>query len=134
MKLIIKYSDYVGITAGGLCVLHCLATPILFLSQATVISAANEIPFVWQSIHFFFLLISFFAIYYSAQNSSNSAINFLLLSTWLLLSSLILIEVFEIFYVSELYTYIAAISLCILHIYNLKYCRCRDNRCCIDRD
>ena len=32
---------------------------------------------------------------------------------------------------AEFYTYIAAISLSILHIYNLNYCRCEDDDCCV---
>ena len=45
MKLIIKHSDYVGASASGLCLIHCIATPILFLSQASLISISNEMLF-----------------------------------------------------------------------------------------
>ncbi len=131
MKLIIKHSDYIGASASGLCLIHCIATPFLFLSQASLISVSNETLFLWQSLNFLFLTISFIAIYYSAQNSSNLYVKVLLFSTWLILSSLILIELFEILFVPEFYTYIAAISLSGLHIYNLKYCRCKDDDCCI---
>jgi len=43
---------------------------------------------------------------------------------------LIITEVFEIFSVPEFYSYITAISLSGLHIYNLKYCRCDNEECC----
>ena len=132
MKLIIKYSDYVGASASGLCLIHCIATPILFLSQASLISISNEMLFLWQSLNFLFLAISFIAIYYSVKNSSNSYVKILLFLSWLTLSSLILIELFEILSIAEFYTYIAAISLSILHIYNLNYCRCEDDSCCVD--
>ena len=132
MKLIIKYSDYVGASASGLCLIHCIATPILFLSQASLISISNEMLFLWQSLNFLFLAISFIAIYYSVKNSSNSYVKILLFLSWLILSCLILIELFEILSIAEFYTYIAAISLSILHIYNLNYCRCEDDSCCVD--
>ena len=132
MKLIIKHSDYVGASASGLCLIHCIATPILFLSQASLISISNEMLFLWQSLNFLFLAISFIAIYYSVKNSSNSYVKILLFLSWLILSGLILIELFEILSIAEFYTYIAAISLSILHIYNLNYCRCEDDSCCVD--
>ena len=132
MKLIIKYSDYVGASASGLCLIHCIATPILFLSQASLISISNEMLFLWQSLNFLFLAISFIAIYYSVKNSSNSYVKILLFLSWLTLSSLILIELFEILSIAEFYTYIAATSLSILHIYNLNYCQCEDDSCCVD--
>ena len=132
MKLIIKHSDYVGASASGLCLIHCIATPILFLSQASLISISNEMLFLWQSLNFLFLAISFIAIYYSVKNSSNSYVKILLFLSWLILSCLILIELFEILSIAEFYTYIAAISLSSLHIYNLNYCRCEDDSCCVD--
>ena len=132
MKLIIKHSDYVGASASGLCLMHCIATPILFLSQASLISISNEMLFLWQSLNFLFLAISFIAIYYSVQNSSNLYVKILFFLNWLILSALILIELFEILSIAEFYTYIAAISLSILHIYNLNYCRCEDDSCCVD--
>ena len=78
MKLIIKHSDYIGASASGLCLMHCIATPFLFLSQASLISVSNETLFLWQSLNFLFLTISFIAIYYSAQNSSNLYVKVLL--------------------------------------------------------
>ena len=130
MKLIIKYSDYIGASASGLCFIHCLATPILFLSQASLVSIGNEMLFLWQSLNFFLLTISAIALYYSIKNSSNLSVNTLLVLTWFILLCLIITEVFEIFSVPEFYSYITAISLSGLHIYNLKYCRCDNEECC----
>jgi len=130
MKLIIKYSDYIGASASGLCFIHCLATPILFLSQASLVSIGNEMLFLWQSLNFFLLTISAIAVYYSIKNSSSLSVNTLLVLTWFILLCLIITEVFEIFSVPEFYSYITAISLSGLHIYNLKYCRCDNEECC----
>ena len=132
MKIININSDHIGVTASSICMLHCYFTPLLFLSQATSVTFTQEIPFLWQSLNYLFLLISFLAIYYTAKNSSKLSVKVLLVSTWLILSSLIINEFFEIISIPELYTYAAAISLSGLHIYNLKYCRCDDDNCCKD--
>ena len=130
MKLIIKNSDYIGASTSGLCMLHCFATPLIFLSQAAAINISPEITFLWYSLNYMFLFISFIAIYYSVKNSSNFLVKVLLYLFWLLLSALIINEGLSIFPVPELYTYISAFSLSSLHIYNLKYCRCDDDECC----
>ena len=130
MKLIIKNSDYIGASTSGLCMLHCFATPLIFLSQAAAINISPEITFLWYSLNYMFLFISFIAIYYSVKNSSNFLVKVLLYLFWLLLSALIINEALSIFPVPELYTYISAFSLSSLHIYNLKYCRCDDDECC----
>tara|TARA_B100001094_G_scaffold21562_1_gene18236 strand:- start:898 stop:1296 length:399 start_codon:yes stop_codon:yes gene_type:complete len=132
MKIININSDHIGVTASSICMLHCYFTPLLFLSQATSVTFTQEIPFLWQSLNYLFLLISFLAIYYTAKNSSKLSVKVLLVSTWLILSSLIINEFFEIISIPELYTYAAATSLAGLHVYNLKYCRCDDDNCCKD--
>ena len=130
MKLIIKNSDYIGASTSVLCMLHCFATPLIFLSQSAAINISLDITFLWYSLNYMFLLISFIAIYYSVKNSSNFLVKVLLYLFWLLLSALIINEALSIFPVPELYTYISAFSLSSLHIYNLKYCRCDDDECC----
>ena len=130
MKLIIKNSDYIGASTSGLCMLHCFATPLIFLSQSAAINISLDITFLWYSLNYMFLLISFIAIYYSVKNSSNFLVKVLLYLFWLLLSALIINEALSIFPVPELYTYISAFSLSSLHIYNLKDCRCDDDECC----
>ena len=43
----------------------------------------------------------------------------------------ILNELFELYHIQEFYTYLFATTLCTIHIYNLKYCRCVDDDCCV---
>ncbi|CAI8325015.1 MAG: MerC domain-containing protein [Candidatus Pelagibacter sp. TMED239] len=132
MKIIDVNSDHVGVTASSLCMLHCFFTPLLFLSQATTVSLNQNIPFLWQSLNFLFLLISLLAIYHTVKNSSRLSVKVLLVSSWLILTSLIINEFFEISSIPELYTYASSTSLAGLHVYNLKYCRCDDEKCCKD--
>ena len=130
MKLIINNSDYIGATSSGLCMLHCFATPFIFLSQSAAINISQEITFLWYLLNYMFLLISFIAIYYSVKNSSNFLVKVLLYSFWISLSALIINEALLLFPIPELYTYISAFTLITLHMYNLKYCRCNDDECC----
>jgi hypothetical protein len=130
MKIIINNSDYIGATSSGLCLLHCLATPFLFLSQPALLSVSQELTFFWYILNYIFLAVSFIAVYYSVKNSSNLFIKVLLYLFWISLSLLILNEEFMILSIPELYTYISAIGLSVLHVYNLKYCRCDNEECC----
>ena len=111
-------SDHLGAIASTLCIIHCLISPLLFFSE------------LWQSFNYLFIIVSFFAVYRSVQNSSNLFIKILLRSFWFILCLLILNEEFEIVSLSEAFTYTSAFSLGFLHIYNLKYCRCEDENCC----
>ena len=130
MNLSFKYSDQMGIIANTLCMLHCFATPFLFLTQAQVSTVGHQVPLLWQAVNYIFILISFFAVYSSAKKTSNFSIKVLLVFFWLILSFLIVNEGLEGFHIAEFYTYLSASILSILHIYNLKYCNCKDEECC----
>jgi len=130
MKVIIKNSDQIGAVSSALCMLHCFATPFLFLSQSSLIFISVDFTLPWFIINYIFLFISFIAIYYSVKNSSNRFIRIFLYLFWAVLSSLIINESLGILSIPETATYLSASSLICLHIYNLKYCRCDDENCC----
>ena len=79
-----------------------------------------------------FIALSFIAIRNSAKNSSNPTVKVLFYIFWAILFGLILNESIHIFHLPEIVTYISAFSLCALHIYNLKYCQCDDENCCVN--
>ena len=130
MKVIIKNADQIGAVSSGLCMLHCFATPFLFLSQSSLIFISVDFTLPWFIINYIFLFISFIAIYYSVKNSSNRFIRIFLYLSWAVLSGLIINESLGILSIPETATYLSASSLICLHIYNLKYCRCDDENCC----
>ena len=130
MKLIIRNSDRIGAISSGLCMLHCFATPFLFLSQSSLIFISVDFTLTWFILNYVFLFISFIAIYHSVKNSTNRFIRIFLYLFWVVLSGLIINESLEIFYIPEAATYFSASSLICLHIYNLRYCRCDDEDCC----
>ncbi len=129
MKLIISNSDYVGASSSGLCMLHCFFTPFLYVLHSTLIFS-TELIFFWFFLNYFFLFMSFMSIYQSSKKSLNLNVIKLLYVFWFLLTGLIVNESFEIFKIPELFTYLSAFSLICLHMYNLKFCKCKDDECC----
>jgi len=128
MKITRKNSDYLGAAAGILCIIHCIITPLLFLINAEL--ATKQTLLALQVIGYIFLFISFFAVYKSALNTTNNIVKVLFFVFWSFLLLLILNESFGAFHIAETFTFISAFSLSALHIYNLKYCQCKDENCC----
>ncbi len=129
MKSLINRSDYLGALASALCIVHCLATPLLYAYQLHIISK-KEISAWWQNLTYFFLVISFIAVYYSVKNSANKVMKIGLYVNWSFLFLLLMNEQIHWVDFPELFTYTASSMLIILHIYNQKYCRCKDDSCC----
>ena len=111
--------------------LHCFATPFIFFSQTQTVHIGHDIPFAWQIINYFFIAVSGIAVYYSTKNSTNNIVKLLMVVSWSILSFLIISEGLELFHLPEIFTYLSASFLSLLHIYNLKYCTCDDEECCI---
>ena len=109
-------------------------TPLLFIYQVELINLNKEEIFSWQSLNYLFILVSFLAIYRSAQNSSKSIIKILMFVSWIFLCLILLNEQFEVFQIKEFYTYLAISLMSGLHFYNLKYCRCDDPDCCVQQE
>ena len=131
MTLTTKNSDYLGAVAGILCIIHCIITPLLFVINAEL--ATKSTLLALQVIGYLFLIISFFAVYKSAVNTTNNVVKVLFFVLWSFLLLLILNESFGVFKIAETFTFISAFSLSALHIYNLKYCQCEDEECCAQK-
>ena len=125
--------DAIGSIVGTLCIIHCLATPFIFITQACTISCCGDAPFWWHSIDYIFILISFFAIYKATQTSSNQSIKKLLWITWIIFLLLIINKTTSFLYINTNLTYGIGCLLAVLHLYNLKYCQCRSGICCINK-
>ena len=127
MKIInssIQNNDIYGIIVCALCVLHCIATPLIFFSVAA--SNDNNIspPFLWKNLDYLFLAISLFVVYNSAKNTTKPIMKYILGISWLVLFLVISNEKIDVFHIPELVTYIASINLAVVHLYNYRYCRC----------
>ena len=128
MKISTIHPDNIGATFSTLCVIHCFATPILLVTQSYML----VVPGWWQALNYVFLLLSFFAVYKTSQNSSNQIVKILLYIFWGILATLLISEEFELFHLPEFITYSTGLTLAGLHIYNKKYCQCDDEECCVN--
>ena len=65
-------SDYLGAAASGLCIIHCLLTPVLFVVQASSSLTCSEIsPGWWSAIDYLFLAVTFFAIRATTRSTTS---------------------------------------------------------------
>lgn len=122
--------DYVGIVAGFLCLVHCLATPFIFIAKSCAITCCANTPSWWHTIDYIFLVISCFAIYHSTKTSQKSWVKIGLWFNWFALLCIVANEKLEIIYLAKEIIYIPSIAIVILHIYNLRYCQCKADKCC----
>ena len=133
-SILIKFKpDAIGSIASTLCIIHCLATPFIFITQACTMSCCADAPLWWQSMDYIFILIAFFAIYRATKTSINQSINKLLWTTWLIFFMLIINKTTSLIYINPNFTYIIGCLLALLHLYNLKYCQCQSEICCINK-
>ena len=135
VKLILQKPDTFGALASTLCVVHCLATPLIFIAHACGVNdGCATTPIWWQSLDYLFLIIGFIAVYRSAHTTSKKVMKLLLWGIWILLFIMIINEKLALFKLSEYYTYLFAMLLASLHLYNLKYCQCKASNCCVKNE
>ena len=130
LNISFKKSDAVGVVSSGLCMVHCLATPVFFIAATCSASCCNAAPLWWQWIDYAFLIISFFAIVHSVKSTNSNIVKYGLWVSWAGLFLFILNINFQCFNVSENIKFIFAFSLIGFHLYNIKYCKCSKDECC----
>ncbi|EDP70178.1 hypothetical protein FBALC1_11612 [Flavobacteriales bacterium ALC-1] len=123
-------TDILGAGASTLCLIHCAATPFLFVAKACSVTCCSDTPAWWQTVDYFFIVVSFTAIYFTTKHATKNWLRLALWSSWTLLLFAIVNETFQVILLSELFIYVPAIAIVVLHLYNLKYCKCADDTCC----
>lgn len=126
-------ADSVGIIASSICLIHCIATPFIFIAKACSSAAACciDAPLWWQLIDYLFIVISFLAIYYSTQHTPKPWVRNVMWICWALLFIAILNESFSLTFHSEFFIYLPAFGIIGMHFYNMKYCNCEDDTSCL---
>ena len=127
-------ADTLGAFASGLCMIHCLATPFLFVASACTKSCCSAAPAWWKWIDFVFLFISLFAVYRSTLTTTKSWIKTALWLAWGALFCFVLLEQSHEVILSEGFKYTSAFVLIGLHLYNLKFCQCKAGECCTNHE
>ena len=130
MNISLRKPDTIGAIVSTLCVVHCLLTPLLFVAQSYTATHSHEAPFWWKNLDYLFILISVIAVYESTKKSTNKLIKAGLWMNWIMLFLLILNEKLVWIELDEIITYCVALTLSMLHIYNLNYCQCETENCC----
>ena len=122
--------DTIGIIAGSLCTIHCIATPFLFIAKACSTACCAEAPVWWIMIDYLFLFISFIAIFFVSKVVNIKWLKISFWTSWTFLLFSILDHSFAIFYLPQNFIYIPSFLIVALHFYNVKFCKCQDITCC----
>ena len=125
--------DRIGIIASSLCMVHCIATPFLFLAGSSAAIHTDTSPEWWHWMDYLFLFISFIAVWQTSKTSSKNWVKYALWSSWLLLFAAIMNEKLALLSLPEITIYIPAIALVVFHFYNLKNCQCSKEGCCTNQ-
>ena len=111
--------DLIGASASFLCLIHCLATPFVFLVKSSAAVCCSDTPKWWQAMDYIFLVFAFFAVVHLTNNQrSKEWMKFSLVVSWLGLLLVTLNSTYFLFHISNELAYIPAISLVCLHLYN----------------
>jgi len=126
-------SDHLGAFSSGLCLIHCLATPFIFIAQScsSTSSCCANAPIAWSMMDFIFIGISFFAVWWSVKTTSKSWMKYALWIAWIASFILIVNGKFAFLHQPDMVFYTPALILIGLHLYNNKYCKCDDDKCCV---
>ena len=129
-NLTINKSDSVGAWASGLCLIHCIATPFLFVAQTCSATCCASAPGWWSAVDILFIGISGIAVYWSAKNTSENWMKYALWGVWLALVFVIANEKLGWLPLFGGAIFLPAIGLIFLHLYNRRYCQCATDECC----
>lgn len=123
-------SDIIGSISSLLCLVHCIATPFIIIALSDTINQVNGFPIWLKSMDYIFLTLSFFAVYSSVKKSTTYWVKLGLIVSWTLLLLVIMNEKFAVLELAEETIYLPSLALVFFHIYNLKYCTCKETECC----
>ena len=122
-------SDYFGILASGLCLIHCFVTPLVFIVRSCSSTCCAETPVWWKTIDYLFVIVSLVAVRQALKSSAKKLVKVGFIISWLSLFILILNESLILFSMFENAVFIPAFFLIFLHFYNIKTCKC-EKSCC----
>lgn len=121
-------SDWLGAAASGLCLIHCVITPFIFVAQACSATCCHSSPWWWSAIDGLFLVISWAAIRWSVRETSLNWIPAALYGTWGALVAVMINDKAGGVALGAL-AYVPALVLVGLHLYNRRYCQCENTAC-----
>ena len=130
MRIILKNSDNLGILSSTLCFIHCFITPFIYMSFASLFNQNEFLSFSWKGINIIFIVFSLIAVNRSTKNTTSKIIKPVFWLSWGFLFFVLFNEEVKFFELPELVSYLSALNLAGIHVYNLKFCGCKDENCC----
>ncbi|MEM1216537.1 MAG: MerC domain-containing protein [Bacteroidota bacterium] len=119
-----KTSDTLGALASGMCLVHCVATPFVFVAQTCSAVCCASAPTWWRLIDVAFAAIACWMVYQSARASTKLWIKYGLWIAWATLVFVIFNEQAQFVPLSNKAIYVPSLALISLHLYNKKYGTC----------
>ena len=116
--LLRQKADYVGITGSILCIVHCLATPIVVMSSTLINHNAIRVGFL--SLDYLFIGVNIVAVW-SATRHTSRTLGIALWTFLALFAAGLLLEDIHAWF--EYLAYAASLGLVITHVANISYCR-----------
>ena len=126
----LKNSDNIGILSSTLCFIHCLVTPFIYITYAGFFKQSEYLSFSWKGVNLVFIVLSLIAVIRSTKKTTSKIIKPIFWLSWSFLFFVLLNEEVKFFELPELVSYVSALNLAGIHIYNLKFCGCKDENCC----
>ena len=130
MRITLKNPDKLGILSSILCLIHCFITPFVYISFAALFTQNEFLSFSWKGINLIFIIISLVAVNRSTKITTSKIIKPIFWLSWIFLFFVLFNEEVKFIELPELASYISALILAGVHIYNLNFCGCKDENCC----
>ena len=122
-------SDLLGVSASGLCAVHCILTPFLFAARPVMDGTIGQFVYdsgLWFVMDYIFWMFSLAAVWYSTRFTSHATIKWILWISLSVFTGGLLSEALELSY-GKWFMYLGSISLIITHLQNHRYCqKCKD--------
>jgi len=130
MKITLKNSDNLGILSSSLCLIHCFITPFIYMSFTSLFNQNDFLYSSWKGINIIFIVFSLIAVNRSTKKTTSKIIKPIFWFSWCFLFFVLFNEEVKFIELPELVSYISALNLAGIHVYNLKFCGCKDENCC----
>ncbi|RZJ93118.1 MAG: MerC domain-containing protein [Hymenobacter sp.] len=111
-------ADYVGITGSVLCIIHCLATPVLIMTSALLNYESLRVGVL--GLDYLFIGVNILAVWSASQHTTNRIRWALRGFLALFAGSLLLEDRSELF---EYTAYAASVGLVVVHLFNIRQSR-----------
>ncbi len=121
----LRKSDFFGAAISTLCAIHCALSPILFAAKPILERTVHHDDHghgFWRIFDFAFLILSLFAVRYSAKHTLSIILRWILWVAWIIFAAGILLEPLEMAFTKWL-MYVGSITLVITHLKNYQYCK-----------